>query len=35
LKNDNESMAKELRRLEKINRELREKVIKIKGESKE
>lgn len=28
-------MAKELRRLEQINRELRDKVLKIKGEAKE
>jgi len=28
-------MAKELRRLEKINRELRDKVFQVKGERKE
>ncbi len=35
LRTDNEQMAKELRRLEKINRELRDKVIQIKDERKE
>ena len=35
MRTDNEQMAKELRRLEKLNRELHDKIFKIKGERKE
>lgn len=35
LRADNEGMAKELLRLEKVNKELREKVIRLKNKSKE
>lgn len=35
LRTDNEQMCSELRRLEKVNRELREKVIKLKAKNKE